>query len=330
MAAFFLFLLLLTALLVALSFPVGVYTVFFTHLSNSTAGTLGYPYLLLGPIPLVLPFPVTYGIAFATVIAIYAGMFLLAAFQGKSLPSAISSGLRHDTREFLSNRALLTLVAIGFLVFTAGLIDELVSAFGPPIGNPFAGGDALLTFLGFTLAPLREEFGFRVLIIGLVATIATLPRPESSALKALWRPSVAYEGVNNNTAVLVMIWATGAISVGAFGACHVACGGNGWDIGKLPEATYGGIVLAYLYIRYGFHVAVLAHWGIDYFPSVFAFFGQGAYGIPWDSIPGYVLQQVVATDLFLYFGVASLLVVTYVWASKLSRRSVETPSSVPA
>ncbi len=329
LAAFFLVLLSLTALLVMLSFPVGVYTVFFTRLPGSTASTVGQPFLWLGPIAVLLPFQVMYGVAFIVVIAIYLAMFVLTVFQGKSLPSAVASGLRNGYREFLSNRALLTLVAIGFLVFTAALVDQVVSAFGAPIGNPFSGSNDLLTFVELALAPLREEFGFRVLLIGVAAVIVTLPRPRASILKTLWRPSIAYEGADNGTFILAVIWAASVFSAATFGACHVVCGGGGWDIGKLPEAVYGGIVLAYLYIRYGFHVAVLAHWGIDYLPSVFAFYGQGVYGIPWTSAPGYLLQQIVMADLFEFFGIACLLGVAYIGVVKLLNRGRE-PSPILA
>ena len=329
LAAFFLVLLSLTALLVVLSFPVGVYTVFFTHLSSSTASTLGQPFLWIGPIAVLLPFQVMYGEAFIAVIAVYVAMFVLTIFQGKSLPSAVASGLKKGYREFLSNRALLTLVAIGFLVFTAALLDEVVSASGAPIGNPFSGSNDLQYFIELALAPLREEFGFRVLLIGVAAVLVTLSRPGTSVLKTLWRPSIAYEGVDNNTVILVVIWVAGAFSAGTFGACHLACGGGGWDVGKLPEAVYGGIVLAYLYIRYGFHVAVLTHWGIDYLPSVFAFYGQGVYGIPWTSVPGYLLQQIVAADLFEVFGIACLLGVAYIGGVKLLNRRRE-PPPIPA
>jgi hypothetical protein len=318
LAAFFLFLLLLTALLVVLSFPVGAYAVFFTHLSNSTADTVASPFLWLGPVAVLVPVSVSFGVAFTTVLIIYLSMFFLTVFQGRSLPSAVASGLRNGYGEFLSNRALLTLVAIGFLAFTAGLINEVASTFAP-VGNPFTGQDDLRTFVGLSLAPLREEFGFRVLIVGVLAVIVSLSRPGVSILRTLWRPSVAYESVDNRTATVVVIWAAGALSAGTFGACHVVCGGGGWDIGKLPEATYGGIVLAYLYIRYGFHVAVLAHWGTDYLPSAFAFFGQGVYGIPWTSTPGYLLQQIVTADLFGIFGAGCLLAIAFIGATKLSK-----------
>ncbi len=329
--ALFLLFLMVAAYLVILSFPVGVYTVFFTHLSNETSSqSLGSPILFLGPILVVLPFPLSFGGIFIVLTGVHVAMFVLALRQGKGAVSAIRSGLESGVAEFFTNRALLTLISIGFLIFTAGIIDSFVAAAGSPVGDPFTKVDPLRTMLGFTLAPLREEFGFRVLLIGLVVALVSLGRPERVSLRALWRPSAAYEGLDNNMATIVIIWVAGAASSLIFGACHVGipglCGGGGWDIGKFPEAAYGGVVLAFLYIKYGFHVAVLAHWGVNYLSSVFAFFGQGAFGIPWLSDPGYSLQQLVALDVFGLFGLSSLLVVMYVGAVRLLRSR---PTPVP-
>ncbi len=325
----FLLLLMITAYLVILSFPAGVYTVFFTHLSNETsARSLGSPILFLGPVLVVLPFSVSLGGIFLAMTGVYIAMFVLALSQGKGAVSAIRSALQGGVGEYFTNRALLTLISIGFLIYTAAIIDSFVSAAGSPVGDPFTQVDPLQVLLGFTLAPLREEFGFRVLLIGLVVSIVSLGLPDKVSLKALWRPSAAYEGVDNNTAMIAVVWIAGAASSGIFGACHVGipglCGGGGWNIGKFPEAAYGGVVLGYLYIKYGFHVAVLAHWGVDYLSSVFAFFGQGAYGIPWLSNPGYSPQQLVAVDIFGLFGLASLLVVLYVGAVRLFKRGTDT------
>jgi len=298
----------LTAVLVILSFPAGVYTVFYTHLSNSTtAASLGTPYLWVGPLAFLFPFQVSLGSVFLAVTAIYAAMFALALGQGRGALATTTAALRKGVGEFLSNNAFVTLVGIGFFVYTAIIIDDVVSGFGAPIGNPFGGLDPLRAFVSLTLAPLREEFGFRVLIIGLMAFVVSFWRSKGVAAKALWRPSVVYEGVGRDTFALVMIGVTWAASSVVFGACHVVCGG-GWDLGKLPEAIYGGVVLGYLYIRYGFHVAVLGHWGIDYLASVYAFYGLGAYGVPLtsESLP----QALLDLDL-VFFGVACILFVAY-------------------
>ncbi len=325
----FLVLLALTAVLVIVSFPAGVYTVFFTHLSNSSsAGSTGTPFLWLGPVAFALPFKVSFGGAFLAATVVYAAMFVLAIRQGRGPLASSAAALKNGVGELFTNRTFVALVGIGFLTFTASIIDSIVSASGTSVGNPFSRQDPLLTLVGFTLAPLREEFGFRVLIIGVAAFAVSLWRSRKIAVWSLWRPSVAYEGNETQTMVLLVIWLAGAFSSGIFGACHLVCGGGGWDLGKLPEATYGGVVLAYLYIKYGFHIAVLAHWGVDYLGSVFAFFGQGLYGIPWDSPAEYVLQRLVDVDMILIFGLASFLVVMYLGLRRLAARKTEAVSAV--
>jgi hypothetical protein len=50
--------------------------------------------------------------------------------------------------------------------------------------------DPLLTFVAVTFAPLREELGFRVVVIGLVALLALASRGAGwDSVKALWQPS---------------------------------------------------------------------------------------------------------------------------------------------
>ena len=306
-----------TLVLALASIPAGVYAVFFTNISqNTTASTVGQPYLWIGPVPYLLPFGVTYGEAFLFCTLVYSAMFALLALQGRSAPAAARDGVWGKASDLLSSRLFLGVVSIGFLVFSASMVDLAVEALGGTVGNPLAAIDPLKELVQLTIAPLREEFGFRVLIIGLVALVLSAGKPVREALTSLWRPSAAYEGVAVGGAFIIVWMATAASSV-MFGVCHVACG-SGWDLGKLPEATYGGVVLGYLYVKYGFHVAVLAHWGIDYFGSIYAFVGQGLYGIPWTSDPpGYLPQLVVSTDLIFLFGIASFLFVAYVGLTRL-------------
>jgi hypothetical protein len=165
-----------------------------------------------------------------------------------------------------------------------------------------------------------EELGFRVLLIGLVAFILSMGRPLKVALSTLWRPSKVMEGLAVGSGASIIIWAATGFSAVTFGACHVICGGSTWEIGKFPEAAYGGFVLGYLYVRYGFHVAVLAHWGIDFFGSVYSFFGQAAFGTPWNSsTTEFWGQYLVDLDMLFLFGLASFLVVVYLGARKLAQ-----------
>jgi membrane protease YdiL (CAAX protease family) len=314
----------LTLALMVLSFPIGVYTVFFTSLSQVYAASTAVPsiYIFIGPLFQVIPFVGTIGSTFVVVSAVYAAMIVFAATQGRTFYGALKRSFADGFGAFFSNPLAVTIISIGFLTFTVLIIDTLETTGGVPVGG--LSGDALSLFASLAIAPLREEFGFRVLIIGTVAFIVSVARPAGPTPRALWRPSVAYEGIEN----LSLPWTTLGLALAAsslaFGIVHVTSG-SGWEIGKLPEAAYAGVVLGYLYIRYGFHVAVLVHWGIDYLGSVFAFFGQGVFGISWTANNAYILQQVVTVDLVGVLGLASFLVVIYLALLRFTVKRSEAP-----
>lgn len=319
MSTIFVSLLIATAVLVIVSFPIGLYTVFFTSLStqlNASSVVTGI-FVFIGPLVTSIPIPGSMGGFFVVLSAIYAGMFALAASQGKGLASSLKGAFTDGFGSLFSNVFFVTLVAIGFLGFTILLIDSLEASSGVPVGG--LSGDAMQLLMSLTIAPLREEFGFRVLIIGSVSLLLCVGKPGSKALRALWRPSVVLEGEVNTSLSMAILGAATVISSVIFGLVHVSSGA-GWQVGKLPEAAFAGIVLSYLYVKYGFHVAVLAHWGIDYLDSIYAFFGQGVYGIPWTSDNGYILQQLVAFDTVALLGVASFLGVCYLGLKSLAVR----------
>ena len=311
----FLLLLVLTIVLVVGSIPAGFYAVFGGRLSNLFDYTsLGRPYFWIGPVVEFSPVAVSLGLWFAGITALYSLMLVYAARQTVGPVRAMAASFREGFSALASSPFVVTLIAIGFLSFTASVIDAAVSSSGVPIGNVV--GDPLQLLMGFTTSPLVEELGFRVLLIGVVALILSIGRPWRDLLGALWRPSRAVEGLAVGGGGSLIIWAATAFSAVTFGACHVLCGSGTWDIGKFPEAAYGGLVLGVLYVKYGLHVAVLVHWGIDYFGSAYAFFGQVAYGIPWASGTNeFIGQYLVDIDMLLLFGVASFLLVVY-WLLK--------------
>jgi len=306
----FVVLLLLTAALVVLSFPAGIYTVFYTSISSSfsASSVLQGVYIFIGPFVALLPLAGSMGGFFVGLTVIYAAMMLLAARQGRGMFSSLKGAFTEGVGSVFKNTFFVTLISICFLGFTILVIDSVETTGGVPIGN--ISGDAMSLFMSLTIAPLREEFGFRMLLVGLPAVLLCLGRGWTRGLKSLWRPSASYEGDVNTTFQQVVLGAATVVSSVLFGVVHITSGA-GWEIGKLPEAAVAGVVLCYVYIRYGFHVAVLTHWGIDYLDSVFAFFGQGAYGIPWTADNGYILQQVTAVDVIELFGIASFVAVCY-------------------
>jgi hypothetical protein len=327
----FLALLLFTVGLVVLSFPAGWYAVFSGTLSTRfDFNSLSSPYLWIGPLVAFLPFQVPVGTWFAALSVIYVGMFVLSIRQGSSPILAMSKSLKEGERALFTSPFIVTIITIAFLTFTASVADDLITSSGVKVGT--ITGDPLSLLLSFTSSPLVEELGFRVLLIGVIAMILCIGRSARTALKALWRPSAAIEGFAVWSGGSLLIWMATGFSAVTFGACHVLCGSS-WDIGKFPEAAYGGLVLGYVYVKYGLHVAVLAHWGVDYLGSVFAFFGQAAYGIPWTtSTHEFFGQLLVDLDMLLLFGLASFLFITYVGIKKLvgAKRAPPEVDMVPA
>jgi len=322
----FTLLLVLTVVLIVLSFPAGIYAVFSGHLSTAytynsgcvVSNLLVCNYFWVGPGIAVLPSGIPLGVWFALFAAVYASFFVLALKEHDGPRKAIASSVRSGVGSLLTSPFVVVIVSIGFFAFTTNLVTAATSATGAPIGGPQ--GDPLGLFVSLAYAPLVEELGFRVLLIGVVAVILSMGRPWRTALAALWRPSRAIEGLALGSGASIIIWAATGFSAATFGACHVVCGST-WDVAKLPEAIYGGVVLGYVYVRYGLHVAVLTHWGLDYLGYAFSFFGQAAYGIPWTAgLPGeYIGQYAVDIDLLFLFGLISFLLVLYLGAKKLAR-----------
>ena len=313
----------LTFFLVVASFPAGIYAVFHGGLSDQLGyGSWVNTYLWVGPIPTAFPFMVPLGGLFLVLVAIYAAFFAFGYAQPESPLQAVRGAYRTGVGALLGSPFLVILTAIGFLSFTAGVIVAVSEAAAGSVGNPFSGVDLLLEFGSLTFAPLREELGFRLVLIGVVAFVLSMGRPLKEALRSLWRPSAAYEGLVVGGAASTIIWVATVASAATFGVCHVTCGGgNGWSWSKFPEAAWGGLVLGYLYVKYGLHVAVLTHWGIDYFGSVFLYFGQSAYGISATSASTvYIGAYLVSLDTTLLFGIASFVLVVYLGVKRIAAR----------
>jgi len=303
--------LILTLCLMLLSFPVGVYTVFYTKISN-TSLTYASPVtnigLVVGLYTISLPVTTSLGSVFVASLAIYSGMFLLAGTQKLNLFSAIRSAWTRAPSELFRNPLVSTVVALGSMTLAIAILDLIQTNSGIPTGS--LRGDPLLLFVSITLAPLREELGFRVALIGVLALVLGLRSSIGTAIKAVWRPSLVLASDPGNSLNRLGLGGMLIFSSALFGLAHYTSGA-GWGIGKVSEATLAGMVLGYLYIRYGFHTAVLLHWGVNYFGTAYAFFGQGVWGIPWFSDTGNPLDYLVQFDLFVLIGATSLFFLGY-------------------
>ena len=82
--------------------------------------------------------------------------------------------------------------------------------------------------------------------------------------------------------------------------------------------------LAYLYVRYGLHAAIIFHWVVDFASNAFAFYGQAAYGVSWTANSVYSLVPTI--DIVLLVGLPGLLY----FANLLLRRLIEMRSDPTA
>lgn len=240
---------------------------------NYTASTRGSGiYLFVTLLVFELPINFNFGQLFLVLWTIYLILFAI-AMNGpiRNITSAIKASSTKGIASLFDNSMLATLTVFPVVTWITIAISLLEQAGGVSTGS-LPPADPLLQFVELTIAPLREELGFRVIPIGVVAMLILFSSGRiRDGLLALWHPSrylkknLSPEDYRRH---LKAIYATIAISAILFGLAHVLLGA-GWGPGKILSAAVAGIGLAGLYYVYGFPATVLLHWSIDYFLSVF-------------------------------------------------------------
>ena len=82
--------------------------------------------------------------------------------------------------------------------------------------------------------------------------------------KSLWNPSANLPITNQKKAIILVVL------VGVmFGAAHVLS--DQWSNGKFAQAAMAGIIIGWVYYRYGFVAALLIHWATNYVVYSFAY-----------------------------------------------------------
>jgi membrane protease YdiL (CAAX protease family) len=317
-------------LILVASLPVGLYTVFYTRLSGNVtyAHSIHQLYFYIGLSPIFIPVQSTVGTAFIGYYTLYAILIGLAAVQARNIASAVKLGVKKGFGGFMSNPLLGTIILLGALLFATFLVDIVQTSAGVQVGG--LSGDPLELFLSIVIAPLAEEIGFRLALIGIpMFIIGLLAAGPSRAVRALWRPSAVWEDTpqgstsgGTKTLAKVIAYVTLALSSVLFGLAHYVSGA-GWGIGKITEAGVAGLILGYAYIRYGFHSDIIMHWSVNNL-TAYDFFSQGVWKIPWDSSTGNNLTLAVEGFVVYVLGAPSLALVAY----RLIRRTLvrrETP-----
>ncbi len=325
----------LTLVLFVLSIPYGTYAIFSPHLSTSTPP---YTYetqiaslpVYIGLFAVSLPLNPSFGVLFVSLTALFSFFIVLAFVQGGGFVRALRSASRDGVGALLQNPLSATIMILGATLLATILLDLFQTSVGVSAGG--LSGDPYGLLVSFTLAPLIEEVGFRFFLIGVPLFLVLLATRSGARrmLKALWRPSAAWEGGAGeepneaaNTFLRLLVYFLIALSSVLFGLAHYLSG-SGWDIGKVSEAALDGAALAYLYVRYGLHASIIFHWAVDFASNAFAFYGQAAYGVSWTS--NSVYSVVPTLDIVILVGVPGLLY----FANLFFKRVINTRRQVTA
>jgi hypothetical protein len=219
-----------------------------------------------------IPVSFSFGELFLALWTIYL-IFFAMAMNGplRNVLGAMKDVSVKGVRAIFENSMFATLLVFPVVVWVTVALSLLEQAGGVSTGS-LPTVDPLLQMVELTLAPLREELGFRVIPIGLATLLILFSRGRiRDGLLALWHPSrylkkndTPAQYKRNLSTIYVMI----GISAVLFGLAHVLLGA-GWGPGKILSAAVAGVGLAGLYYFYGLPAAVLLHWSIDYFLSTF-------------------------------------------------------------
>ena len=251
------------------AFPMGAFVVFASDIGGDINYELPLTHLDLfeGTELHRTPSPISVGDAFVVIWALYLVIFAVATLGPSGGFGSTISGIMAGRYNLAYGRAragpapnymLGTVAWFSILVLASVAITAVQSSVGIATTPP-AADNRLIEFLHITFAPIVEETGFRLLLVGVPVFLLYADRFSPRYLAGcLWRPGMLEIGSMRRAAAVIVF-------VGVmFGFLHIALG-DPWSEGKFAQATAGGIILGWAYVRYGFVTSVLIHWASNYF-----------------------------------------------------------------
>ena len=238
--------------MMVLSFPLGAYVMFQSELGND----INFEF----PIISFEIFTVEIGDVFIFLWCIYAIFFTIAMLGPKQdFVKTLSSLLSYGKLVTKTNYMVAVTKWFSILILVSAIINFIQEGFGISTIPPTVEND-LIQFFYVSLAPITEEIGFRLFLIGLpLVAFYSHKTSIKHFFKGLWHPSDNLHIYESRRAIILII-----IVAVFFGLAHVISG-EPWSGGKFAQATASGIILGWLYFRYGLISAILVHWATNYF-----------------------------------------------------------------
>jgi len=248
--------------MMVLSFPIGAYVMYHSEIGDDI--NFEYPLnqfeIYVAGIGFSIPIDIEIGDAFIVLWSIYIIFFAIAMVGPKEgFFKTMSSLLSKGKLKAKSNYMVAVTIGFSILIFVSAIINFIQEGFGISTIPPGVEND-LIQFFYVSLAPITEEIGFRVILIGLPLVAFYSHRTSiKSFLKSLWSPSDNLHIYETRKAIILII-----VVAAFFGLSHIISG-EPWSEGKFAQATASGIILGWLYFRYGLISAILVHWATNYF-----------------------------------------------------------------
>ena len=262
--------------LMIVSFPLGAYAIFNSEIGDDI--DYNFPLekfdMFLAGINLQFPLEYEIGDIFITIWSIFIILFVI-SFLGpkKNFMKTISDILSNGKNSFSDNYMINIIKWFSILVLISAVITIIQESFGIVTEPPDTANDLIL-FLQISLAPITEEIGFRLILIGIpLFLIYSHKSSIKFFFKSLWNPYSNLHVYEKRKAIALII------GVGLFfGIAHVISG-EPWTEGKILQASIGGIILGWVYFRYGLAAAIILHWATNYFIYSYLFLISEINGI---------------------------------------------------
>jgi len=258
--------------------------------------------IFVAGIGITIPTNVEIGDAFIVLWTMYIILFTIAMVGPKEgFLKTMSLFISKGKIEVSSNYMVAITKWFSILILVSAIINFIQEGFGvstvpPPVKND------LLQFFYVSLAPLTEEIGFRVLLIGLPLYALYSQRTSIRYFfRGLWVPSTNLHIYESRRAIILIV-----IIAVFFGFSHIISG-EAWSNGKFFQATASGIILGWLYFRFGLISAILVHWGTNYFIFSYANFISQISLISVEEAFSHSLLNTIEI-IFLISGILSITV----------------------
>jgi hypothetical protein len=299
-----------------LAFPLGAFVMF----NSELGGDINFEFplnqfeLFFAGFGISVPINVEVGDAFIVLWIFYIIFFTIAMMGPKDgFLKTMSSLLSHGKLQTKSNYMVAVTKWFSILILISAIINLVQEGFGVSTTPPVIEND-LTQFFYVSLAPITEEIGFRVILIGIPLFAFYSQRTSvKHFFKSLWSPSDNLHIYESRRAILLII-----IVAAFFGLSHIISG-EPWSDGKFAQATASGIILGWLYFRFGLVAAILVHWGTNYFVFSYVNFISQISLISVDDAFSHSLISTMEI-IFLISGVLSIsvLLINYFYSKQKS------------